>query len=74
MMDHPKYHICLEEGRIVGMHMKEAWLRSQLVPGKFAEDHNNPFAVECYMSHGQTPIFPTSTLNDKLVNVWHKDA
>jgi hypothetical protein len=52
MMDHPKYHICLEEGRTMGMHMEEAWLRSQLAPGKFAEDHNNPFAVECYMSHG----------------------
>jgi hypothetical protein len=30
--------------------------------------------AECYTCHGQMPIFPTSTIKDKLGNAWHKEA
>ncbi len=42
--DHPKYHLCLEEGRTVGTHVGEAWMSPRWVPGEFVEDQDDPFA------------------------------
>ncbi len=46
LADHPKYRLCLEEGKPVGTHIGEAWLSPRWASGEFAEDQDDPFKEE----------------------------
>jgi hypothetical protein len=44
--DHPKYRLCLEEGKTVGTHIGKAWMAPRWAPGEFAPDQDDPFREE----------------------------
>jgi hypothetical protein len=57
--NHPKYRLCLEEGRMVGTHIGEAWMSLRWAPGEFADDQDDPFArvqTNCKLKMGSYGI------------------
>ncbi len=70
-VDHPKYRLRLEEGRIVGTHIGEAWMSPRWVPGEFVKDQDDPFArvqTDCKLKMGSYGIQVDSQL-ESLKNI-----